>query len=79
MILNIWLVDTFLPELLDAFNSEHANAEELLKQGASARQARRGEAGMALLISAPIAALVSACWYFLFHRLERKSHNAHVK
>ena len=73
MFLNIWLTDTFLPDLIDAFNTAHVKAEELIKQGVRTRQARRLEAGTAFLVSVPVATLVTGCWYWLIRVWERKA------
>ncbi|MDB5913058.1 MAG: hypothetical protein JWP22_1733 [Ramlibacter sp.] len=78
MFFNIWLTDNFLPELIDAFSAAHVEAEELIKQGVGTRQARRLEAGTAFLVSVPVPAFLTACWYWLIRIWERKAGNSDV-
>jgi hypothetical protein len=78
MFFNIWLTETLLPELIEAFSAARVEANELTKQGIASRGARRLEAGAAFLVSVPVAALLTACWYWLMFVWERKSRSSHT-
>lgn len=72
MFLNLWISDHLFPHLLDYFSAEHARAEELIKQGVSRRAARSNEAPIAFFVSVPLALILSAVWYWLMSKWDKR-------
>ena len=76
MFVSLWLVDNFLPHLLESFNQAHREAQELIKQGVRARKASRQADGMAMLITVPVAIVGAICCYLLLRVWESRSTKA---
>lgn len=73
MFLNIWLTDTYLPDLMGALDTAREADEKLKASGVPYRRSQMQEPLVAFAISTPVAVLLSIGWFFLFLKWERNA------
>jgi hypothetical protein len=72
MLFNLWLTDTFLPELMESISTDQTENARFVAQGIHRGATQKTEGSVALAISAPVALLIAYCWYALFRVWERR-------
>ncbi len=72
---NIWLVDTLIPDLLDAYNQAHEEYNQLREAGVRRRfaHAQAGDSVLGMLVKLPLALVFAGLWFWLFKHWERKA------
>ncbi|WP_144007122.1 hypothetical protein [Pelomonas sp. KK5] len=72
MFVNIWLVDTFLLDVIAALGTAREADQQLRASQVLVRRSELQEPMVALAISAPLAIVVSFAWFYLCLVLERR-------
>lgn len=78
MVVNIWLVDSCFPALMDLLSEARLHDARAASQGIHLRATEAHEPAVGVLIATPLAGIMAFCWYLFFLAWEKRASTAVV-